>query len=183
MIDAVSQRYVDALFRLAKSKGALDAVRADVQHIAPEFAKPAVARFLLDARIPAKERQAKIARMLEAANPLVRNFVGLLFQKKRESVLPNVAAAFQKRWLQETGAVEGTVESARPLGEPEITKLEQALGQKLGKSVKLVNELRPDLIGGVRVIVDNRLLDWSVQGRLEGMRKRMLEAQLPAARA
>jgi F0F1-type ATP synthase delta subunit len=45
----------------------------------------------------------------------------------------------------------------------------------------LKNEIRPELVGGVRVIVASRMLDSSVQGRLAGLKKRMEEAPLPSA--
>ena len=53
-----------------------------------------------------------------------------------------------------------------------------ALEKRLRKRITLSNRVVPDLIGGVRVIVDNKMMDLSLRGRLEGLRKRMLEAPL-----
>ena len=83
--------------------------------------------------------------------------------------------------LAESGTVEGVVESARPLGEVELEELRASLGARLGKQVRLENRTAPDLVGGVRVIVDNRMIDYSVQGRLGALRKRMLDAPLPSS--
>ena len=56
------------------------------------------------------------------------------------------------------------------------------IGPLLGKQVTLKNRVVPELIGGTRVTVANRMIDSSVAGRLEGLRRAMLEAPLGAAR-
>ena len=55
-----------------------------------------------------------------------------------------------------------------------------AMGRRLGKQVLLKNEVDPDLVGGVRVFVDNRMIDNSVQGRLDGLQRKLREARLGA---
>ncbi len=51
------------------------------------------------------------------------------------------------------------------------------------KSLLLTNKIVPDLVGGARVIAGNRMIDYSVQGRLDALRRRMMDAPLPAAHA
>ena len=181
MIDPVTNRYVEALFGLCVREGALADVERDVQRIAAELAVPGVGEFFFDARVSLEVRRAKLQPLLAGAHQLTQNFVNLLFDKRREDVLRNLGEAFHARLLRQRGEVEGTVESARPLGASELASLEAALGRRLGKVVRLKNEVRAGLIGGVRVIVDSRMLDGSLQGRLDGLRKRMVEAPLPSA--
>jgi F-type H+-transporting ATPase subunit delta len=120
--------------------------------------------------------------VLQGCSQLTRNFAGLLFAKNRELVLADLAAAFRQRWLASRGAAEGHVESALALGSAEISELAAAIGAKLGKEVMLENRINSELVGGVRVFVDNRLIDYSVRGRLAGLRRKMMESELPAAR-
>ena len=68
-----------------------------------------------------------------------------------------------------------------PLGQDEIARLAAALSGVLGKKVHLENRIVPDLIAGVRVIADNRMIDYSARGRLDGLRRKMLSAPLPSA--
>ncbi len=75
------------------------------------------------------------------------------------------APALQR--LAEEGVVEGIVESARPLGSGELAELTVAFGAQLGKEVRLQNKISEDLIAGVRVIVDNKMVDSSVAGRFD----------------
>jgi F-type H+-transporting ATPase subunit delta len=114
---------------------------------------------------------------------LTRNFVGLLFDRRREHVLVGLPAAFRRLRLEQTGAIEGTVESARALGASELDSLASALGARLGKTVHLENRVDPDLIGGFRVFIGSRLLDRSVAGRIDGLRTRLMNAPLPVSSA
>jgi len=179
MLDPVTIRYAEALFNLARSRGALDAVRGDVERLSAELANPNVAGFFFDARVSVATRRGKLELVVKGMHPLTRNFVGLLFDKRREEVLKHVGEAFKRRVLQEEGRAEGVVESVRPLGSGELAELEVAMGQRLGKRVKLANHIVPELLGGVRVIVESRMLDSSLSGRLQGLEKRLLDAPLP----
>ena len=127
------------------------------------------------------ERRSKLDTLLANMHAFTKNFVGLLFDKRRELVLRNLGAAWKRRSLIERGAVEGVVQSARELGSGEVAELAVALGRMLSKDVQLENQLVSDLVGGVRVFVDNRMLDCSVQGRLTTLRQKMLAAPLAGA--
>jgi F0F1-type ATP synthase delta subunit len=50
----------------------------------------------------------------------------------------------------------------------------------LEKKVALTNKVVPELVGGARVVAGNRMIDWSVQGRMDALRRRMLDARLPS---
>ena len=177
-VDPVTARYVEALFRLALRRGELDAVGRDVDRLAAGCPP-----HVFDARIELEKRRALLGATVDGLSELTRNFVNLLFDKRREDVLKHLAAAWRRRMLDERGAVEGVVESARPLDAAQVDGLAATLGARLQKEVLLRNEVVPELVGGVRVVVAGKLLDASVKGRLEGLRKTLLEAPLSAASA
>jgi F-type H+-transporting ATPase subunit delta len=181
MIDPVTNRYVEALFNRGVRAGALAELERDLERLSAELSTPGTGDFFFDARVSIEARRAQLEPLLRGAHELTRNFVNLLFDKRREAVLRRVGAAFHARLLRQRGEVEGVVESARPLGASEVASIAAALGGRLQKTVRLKNDLHPELVGGVRVIVDSRMLDNSVQGRLAGLKKRMQEAPLPSA--
>ncbi|MAF65826.1 MAG: ATP synthase F1 subunit delta [Planctomycetes bacterium] len=181
IVDAVTARYAEALYQLASERGVLESVRSGVEQIAGEIAEDSVAAFLFDARVPATEKRSRLERLGETLHPLLQNFVGLVFDKHREEVLRGLGAAFRERYLAGKGAVEGRVESARPLAQADIASLAGNIGRRLSREVLLTNEIDAELVGGVRVLVDNRLVDHSVRGRLAGMKKRLKSAGVPNA--
>lgn len=178
MIGHVTQRYADALYDLARSKGALDDVVADVAALAREAANEQVAAYLINPRLDRAERRAKLAAVTGSFHQLTQNFVGLIFDKGREEVLLEVGEAFRQRQLAESGRVEGVVESARALADAEIEHLAAHLGALLGKTVQLDNRVRAELIGGFRVTVGSSMIDASVKGRLEDLEERLMAVPL-----
>ena len=177
---AVTTRYVEALFQLTLERGTIDAVEADVRRLAGEVGDPKVAAFLSDARVTNEEKISRLEPLLTSLDDLVADFVRLLFDKGRGAVLVEMGDAFRLRLLEHRGATEGRVESARPLEASQIDELAAAIGRQLGKDVVLENEVDPSLVGGVRVFVDNRMIDNSVQGRLNGLQRKLREARLSA---
>jgi len=181
IVDPVTARYATALHNLARRTGAMDAISRDVAAIAAEIGRPATRALIFNPRVEREAKRAQLSPVLATANPLTRNLVNLLLDKNREEVLKGLAAGFRRLVLDEHGTVDGFVESPRPLAPAEITRIADALAPKFGKKLALANRLRPDLVAGARVIAGNRMLDCSVQGRLESLRRRMMDVRLPTS--
>ena len=182
-LDPVTTRWAGALFNLAKKGGALDDVGRDLERVGAEMKSAAVRAFLLGGNATQSEKVAKFEGLVSSFHPLTRNFVSLLFDRRREEVLVGVHEAFQRRLEDEQGVAQGVVESPHTLGPAELDQLETALGAQLGKRVRLTTRTNSDLVAGVRVIVGSHMIDYSVQGRLDGLRRKMLEARLPVGQA
>lgn len=180
-VDAVTTRYAEALFGLATKAGALEAVTRDVEQLTAEVGSPKVRSFLFNPRFGADERLAVLEPILGGMHPLTQNLVRLLFGRHRETVLSRLGEALRARTLEERGAVDGVVESARPLSPDQLEDLKRGLRARLGKEVLLENRVVPDLMGGVRVVVGSTMIDYSVLGRLAELRDRLNRAPLGAA--
>ena len=149
-----------------------------MQLLEQELSDSDVARHLFDARVPQASKRTSIEKLGGHVNALTSNFLHLLLDRRRLEVLREFPAAFRDRLMRERGMVEGVVESARALGDAELESLAAAVGAKLGKQVSLEARLQPDLMAGVRVFVDNKLIDSSASGRLETLRTKLLAARL-----
>jgi F-type H+-transporting ATPase subunit delta len=179
IVDAVTSRYAGALYGLARKRGALEAVSRDIGALSAELARPATRRLVFNPRGDREAKRAQVAPVLAGAHALTRNFASLLFDKNREEVLRGLAEAWKRLSLDERGASEGWIESARPLEPAQIANLSTALSKVMGRTLVLENRIVPALVGGARVLARNRMIDWSVAGRLESLKRRMLDADLP----
>jgi len=180
IVDPVTARYAGALYGLAKRKGVLDAVARDVAALGAELERPATRTLLSNPRVEREAKRAQIAPVLASAHVYTRNFANLLLDKGREGVLRGLADAWRRLALDERGEAEGRLESARPLDAAELQRVSVALSKSVGRTLVLENKVVPSLLGGARVIARNRMIDWSVQGRLEALRRAMLDARLPS---
>jgi len=177
-VGPVATRYANALFQLAREKGQLEAVTRDVASLASLLADEPRSRWIFDARVPAKDKRERIEALAAGMSELGGNFLRLVADKRRLELLRELPEAFKRCVLLDRGAVEGHVESARPMGAGELAELCVSLGAVLGKQVSLRSSVVPELLAGARVVVDNRLLDLSAQGRLEALRTKLNSARL-----
>ncbi|TAJ21101.1 MAG: hypothetical protein EPO68_05455, partial [Planctomycetota bacterium] len=143
-VDPVTARWCEALFALAGRQGKRDAVAADLQKLARELAGP-LGRIVFDNRVALAERRAKLEPLLAGCDVLTANFVHVCFDKRRAEVLRTISAAFAQRQLAEEGAIEGVVESARPLAAGDIAEIALGLAPLYKKRLVLSNRVRPEL--------------------------------------
>ena len=180
ILDPVTTRWAEALYEIAKKADAVDAIQKDTERLSMEVAPAKVSAFLFGIGVSQADREAKMAPLMGELHETTQKFVKLLFARRRQEVLRDIGEAFKRKVYAETGRIEGVVETPRTLDDETLRSLESAVGQRIGKTVVLTQESKPELIGGVRIIVGARLFDATVQGRLQAMRERLLGAALPS---
>ena len=67
----------------------------------------------------------------------------------------------------------GKIYSARPLSEAQLTKFEEETGALLREKVQLKNKVDPSLLGGVKIMVDGKLIDASLRSQLKALEDKM----------
>ena len=103
----------------------------------------------------------------------VRAFVQVVLSMGRASSLADIAEAFGELVDEERGLVRVTVRTAHPLSESLKTRLKQRLERLEHRTVELVEQSAPELIGGIQVLFDHRMLDGSLRAQLEQLRRRL----------
>ena len=99
----------------------------------------------------------------------VRNFIQLLVRNGRLSVLDDVARQYESLKAEDEGMVNAVIQSAFDLDEAQITAIADILSKKLNKKISPSVTTDPNLIGGVKVHVGDKVWDASVRGRLQHM--------------
>lgn len=99
-----------------------------------------------------------------------RHFLRTVIENGRVAVLPEVARQFRALVNTLLGASDAVVYSPYDIDAATLSSIEGVLEKRFGRKLTLKVELQPDLIGGVRVVVGDEVLDTSVKARLEQMR-------------
>jgi len=99
-----------------------------------------------------------------------KNFLKAVIDNGRISVLPEIASQFRSLKNAKSGSSDATVFSAFALDAAALVDLSATLEKRFGRKLNMTVELEPDLIGGVRVVVGDEVLDTSVKARLEQMK-------------
>ena len=102
------------------------------------------------------------------------NFLRAVIDNGRLGALPEIASQFRTLKNAKSGSSDAVVYSAFSLDEAALADLATTLEKRFGKKLNLKVELLPELIGGVRVVVGDEVLDTSVKARLEQMKAALI---------
>lgn len=97
------------------------------------------------------------------------NFVRVLAENKRLELLPLIHEQFEALKNQREGVVEAEVQSAFELTEAQVADLVQRLEKKTGRKVRTQLQLNKDLIGGIRILLGDKVIDGSARAQLEAL--------------
>ena len=99
----------------------------------------------------------------------LENFLCILIDNHRIGRYEQIVKEYRKTKNREEGIAFGTVYSVEPLEQERIDKLQADVSGLLGETVRLENETDKTLIGGVKVLIDGKIIDATLRGRLESI--------------
>ena len=99
-----------------------------------------------------------------------KNLLRTVIENGRLGVLSEIAAQVRMLVNEKTGVSDAVIHSAFPIDGAVLTDLVATLEKRFGRKLKATVQLAPELIGGIRVVVGDEVLDTSVAARLEQMK-------------
>ncbi len=103
----------------------------------------------------------------EELNPYGQNFVTVLSEYGRTSLLPEISAMFELLKAHHEQTLDVDVTSAYEVGDSDKELLNKALKEKLQREINLSTDVDASLIGGVLIKAEDTVIDNSVRGKLE----------------
>ena len=98
------------------------------------------------------------------------NLLRLVVANGRLPALPEISRQFVALVKAQSGTSEAVIESAFPIDAAQLADVLAALEKRFGRRLSASVAVDPSLIGGVRVVVGDEVLDTSVRARLDKMR-------------
>jgi F-type H+-transporting ATPase subunit delta len=102
--------------------------------------------------------------------PKVQSLLHTVLDNGRLSALPEIAAQFHALVNAQSGVSDATIESAYPIEAAQLADVNAALEKRFARKLNATVVVKPELIGGIRVVVGDEVLDTSVAARLQQMR-------------
>jgi len=172
--NASERRYATAAFTVAGRTGEYDAWAQSLGEVARVLQIPSARTVFLSPAVPAAQKAAALDRILPNASPLVRNFLHILVERDRLGELPGIAEALRELINIQRGIITADVTTAVPLD----AEMEQVVAQRLAAhfgrdatKVTIRSRVDPSIIGGVVAQVGDQVIDDSVRGRIERLRR------------
>jgi F-type H+-transporting ATPase subunit delta len=99
-----------------------------------------------------------------------KNFLRAVIENGRLAALPEIATQFRALKNAQSGSSDAVVYSAFPIPADALGDVAGALEKRFGRKLNVTVQEDPSLIGGIRVVVGDEVLDTSVKARLEQMK-------------
>ena len=166
----IARPYAEALF---EAVGAGDAAQAAAQldALGRLAADPQLRQFADNPKVPASQVYEL---MLQAAGqPVgerVRNLLSTVLDNGRLGALPEIATQYHALVNERSGVSDAVIYSAYPIEPAQLPGVVATLERRFGRKLNASVQLAPELIGGIRVVVGDEVLDTSVAARLQQMK-------------
>jgi len=177
---AVARRYAHAMFELALEGDMLDSLESDLKGVLEIVeGNPELQRIIYHPQVTSKDKKELVGNIFsEHISAVAKNSLFFLIDRRRESFLGDIVAAFILLANQHRNIVEVHVTSAVEMNEKEQKNLAKVLDKLAGKKVQPEYAVDPSLIGGVVVRIGDRVIDGSVKTRLATLRDRLIQNQV-----
>jgi len=181
-VDEVPARYAGGLLALADDcrqkgdEGVYDRLAEALAGIERLYGESAEFRAVVDDPRIGREAQMKAVMLLADSaglDPMVRNFLGVVVNNRRLSMLPRILAAFRAKLAARRGEETAEVVSAVPLTEAQARAVEASLIRAGHARVRVVPRVDPAILGGLVVKIGSRLYDSSIRSRLQRLSQAM----------
>ncbi len=169
--------YGGSLYDLAAEEQLTDHIKQQMAQILQLFREnPDYIRLLSEPSIPSKERTGLIDKAFGGqAEKYLVSFLKLLCERNILAEFAGCCEEFTRRYNVDHNIEEATVTSATELSADQMTALKEKLEKISGKQINLIQRIDRTVLGGLRVELEGKQLDGTVQGRLSGISRKLNE--------
>ncbi len=165
----IARPYAEALFKAAGDAAA--GLTGQMAVLSAVAANEQLRQFADNPKVGAAQVfQVVTGAAQQALDPKVGNLLQAVIENGRLSALPEIAAQFTALVNARSGSSDATVYSAFPIDDAALADVVASLEKRFGRKLKARVEIDAELIGGIRVVVGDEVLDTSVKARLEQMK-------------
>ncbi|MDR1136228.1 MAG: ATP synthase F1 subunit delta [Clostridiales Family XIII bacterium] len=172
----VAVTYGTALFEAARDIGKVEAIAGELTDLEQIFKdEKAFFDLIRNPGIGAAEKKESINAVFKGrVEEELLNFLFILVDKRRFGQFPGIVKAFHKQMNDNLGISIGAIYSAVPLSDDRLGRFEEETGKLLRKNVKLENTVDAELLGGVKILIEGKLIDASIRKRLSSLKEQLM---------
>ena len=174
----IAARYASAVFDLANEGKGLKALETDITALEGAMNDSEDFRTLLTSPLYSRDEQAgaiaAVAKKMKLS-ATTSNVLGLLANKRRLFVLPQLVSTLRDRLAEERGEVTAEVTTAKAMTKAQSDKLAKTLKAQVGKTVTIKETVDESIIGGLIVKVGSKMIDTSIKSKLNALQNTMKE--------
>ena len=166
----IARPYAEAAFRLADAQGKLADWSVALANLAAVAADARVRDAIGDPNLSAAKLAGLFISILAGKlTGEAENFVRVLAENGRLEVLDEIRAQYDALKNEREGMVEAEIHTAFELNQAQIADLVSRLEKKTGRKVKATVSVDKALIGGVKLVIGDKVIDGSARAQLAAL--------------
>lgn len=166
----IARPYAEAVFKLANEGNALAAWADAIANIDAVVADSRLQACISDPKVSAQQLEGLVLGVVgDKLTGDARNFVQVLVQNGRLDLMPLIRSHFEALKREKEGVLEAKIISALPMSDSQVKTLVAQLEAKYQRKVTAQVETDASLIGGVKIVVGDKVIDGTVRGKLDAM--------------
>ena len=167
-----ARRYAEALLQFATTENAVEEFAASFERLRQALGGE-ILRALRNPGVPIRARRAAIEAATAGEPKAIRSLLGLLLERERIALFPQIALAFADLVERRAGIVKGRITTAKDLSATERADLVRRLERSSGKKIRATFAVDESLIGGAKVQIGDRLIDSSLKAQLAELEREL----------
>jgi len=176
-VQEIAEVYARSLFEVAKENDVLDQIHDELGEFADVLSESRELQvFFFSPYFSSEEKKDGIRKVVKGADERFVRFLELLAERHRMPVLFRIRRAFEGLWAEENKLLPVTITSAIELDDKTVKQIGKRIEQQTGRRIEHTAVVDPDVIGGLAVQVGNVVMDGTVRGRLEKLRRQVAAA-------
>lgn len=178
--EIVAKRYAKALFETAHEQNVVSDVQEQLKVIAYLLETEVDFRKFLEH--PKIDNEQKVAVFKNAfgdkLSSIVLNTIQMLVSKGRETIIPDLVQYYISIANEATNQASAKVYTAQELSEQDCESIAQTFSKLTGKKIQVEPIVDRKVLGGLRVLIGDRLYDGSLSSKLSNLQKFMNQKAL-----
>ncbi|ANB14537.1 F1F0 ATP synthase subunit 5 [Sugiyamaella lignohabitans] len=175
--------YASALYTASAKDSTIEATEKGLTSLKSLISEDAkLATIIANPALSASDKKTVVEAISQSAglDKTVSNFLSVLADNNRLSLLPEVITKFEVLSNAHQGFVDATVTSASPLDDKTLGRLKAAISQSEfvgeGKKLRITNDVKSEILGGLVVEIGDRTVDLSVSAKIARLNKLLTDS-------
>ena len=165
-------KYAKTLFNLSLQYNCIEVIEGQLKSIACLFNKTSTFRlFLISKRLDKQTKIDVVSKTLSMFEPLIVEFICMIIKNNLANELIDIISRFNRLASMHLDAQNVEIITAHKLSEKEIESLSESICNALKAKPKINVKQNPDMIGGMRLRVGNKIFDNSVSYQINQLKK------------
>ena len=177
---SVARRYAAAFFSIAREADKMDAFELELDKVletieGTENLKDYLAHLL----IPSKAKKEVIGKIFAGnISQVTLNFHMMIIDKRREAYIPVIVEQYKDLADEARNIMKAQLISAQEVSADEMKILADKLSASTGKTVQLQQTVDTALIGGIKIRMQDQIIDATVAKRLEMLKEKLKQVKI-----